>query len=115
MAKIKHSAATRRRKKRLLKKAKGYKLDRSKQYQQAKRTLKHAMVYTYESRRLKKRNIRRLWIARINAGCRSLGISYNIFIHGLKKAKIELDRKSLADLAVRDNAAFAKLVAIAKG
>jgi large subunit ribosomal protein L20 len=115
MAKIKHSVATRKRKKRALKKAKGYWGDRSKQYQQARRALMHALVYAYRDRRMKKREMRRLWIARINAACRAEGITYSVFIKGLKKAKVGLDRKVLADLAVRDAKAFGKLVEIAKG
>ena len=115
MAKIKHSVATRRRKKRLLKKTKGYWGDRSKQYQQARRALMHALVYAYRDRRVKKRDFRRLWIARINAACRAAGITYSKFINGLKKAKVSLDRKVLADLAVKDTHAFKKLVEIAKG
>ena len=110
MAKIKHSAATRRRKKRVLKKAKGFWGDRSKQFQQARRALMHALKYAYRDRRNKKREIRSLWIARINAAARAEGITYSVFINGLKKAKINLDRKILADLAVRDNAAFKKIV-----
>ncbi len=115
MAKIKHSAATRRRKKRLLKKTKGFFGDRSKQYQQASRALMHALKYAYRDRRNKKREFRALWIARINAACRAQGITYSVFMNGLKKSKIMLDRKILADLAVRDNQAFKKLVEIAKG
>jgi large subunit ribosomal protein L20 len=115
MSKIKHSVATRRRKKRVLKQAKGYWGDRSKQFRQARRSLMHALVYAYRDRRNKKRTFRALWIARINAACRSCGITYSKFINGLKKAKINLDRKILADLAVRDNAAFKKLVEIVKG
>jgi large subunit ribosomal protein L20 len=115
MVKVKHSVATRRRKKRLLKKAKGYWGDRSKQYQQARRALMHALTYAYRDRRQKKRDFRRLWITRINAGCRALGITYNRFIQGLKKARVNLDRKVLAELAVKDNQAFKKLVEIAKG
>lgn len=115
MAKIKHSVATRRRKKRLLKKAKGFWGDRSKQYQQARRALMHALVYAYRDRRVKKREFRRLWISRINAACRAAGITYSKFINGLKKAKINLDRKILADLAVKDNQAFKKLIEIARG
>ena len=115
MAKIKHSVATRRRKKRLLKKAKGYWGDRSKQFQQARRTLMHALVYAYRDRRVKKRDFRQLWITRINAACRQAGITYSTFMHGLKKAKVQIDRKILADLAVRDSKAFAKLVEMAKG
>lgn len=115
MAKVKHSVATRKRKKRVLKKAKGFWGDRSKQYQHARRALMHALVYAYRDRRVKKREFRRLWITRINAACRAAGISYSAFMNGLKKAKIALDRKVLADLAVKDNAAFKKLVEIAKG
>ena len=114
MAKIKHSVATRRRKKRTLKKAKGFWGDRSKQYQQARRALMHALVYAYRDRRVKKREFRSLWIARINAACRSAGITYSVFINGLKKAKINLDRKILADLAVKDAHAFKKLVDLIK-
>lgn len=115
MAKIKHSVATRRRKKRLLKKAKGFWGDRSKQYQQARRTLMHALVYAYRDRKIKKRNFRQLWIARINAACRAAGITYSQFIKGLKKAKVVINRKILAELAVKDSQAFKKLVEIAKG
>jgi large subunit ribosomal protein L20 len=114
MARTKHSVATHRRKKRLLKKAKGYRLDRSKQYQQARHTLERALVYAYRDRRVKKREFRKLWIVRINAACRQLGISYNRFLNGLKKAKIALNRKMLADLAVHDNQAIRKLIEITK-
>ena len=114
MAKAKHSVATRRRKKRLLKKAKGFWGDRSKQYQQARRALMHALVYAYRDRKVKKREFRRLWIARINAACRATGITYSRFMNGLKKAKINLDRKILADIAVKDSNAFKKLVEMVK-
>jgi large subunit ribosomal protein L20 len=114
MAKIKHSVATRKRKKRVLKEAKGFWGDRSKQYQQAKRVLARALRYAYRDRRNKKREFRALWIARINAACRQEGISYSVFMNGLKKSKIALDRKILADLAVRDYPAFKKLVEITK-
>lgn len=115
MAKIKHSVATRRRKKKVLKKAKGFWGDRSKQFRQARRALMHALVYSYRDRRVKKREIRRLWISRINAACRQMGITYSQFMDGLKKAKVNLDRKILADLAVRDNKTFKKLIELAKG
>ena len=114
MSKVKHSVATRRRKKRLLKEAKGFWGDRSKQFQQARRALMHALVYAYRDRRVKKREFRGLWIARINAACREAGITYSAFINGLKKAKVTLDRKILADIAVRDNKAFKKLVELVK-
>ncbi|MDD5236682.1 MAG: 50S ribosomal protein L20, partial [Candidatus Omnitrophica bacterium] len=87
----------------------------SKQFQQAKRTRARALVYAYRDRRNRKREMRALWIARINAACRAEDITYNKFMHGLKKAKISLDRKSLAELAVTDNAAFKKLIEIARG
>jgi len=115
MAKVKHSVATRRRKKRTLKSAKGFWGDRSKQYQQARRTLMHALVYAYRDRRNKKRAFRGLWITRINAACRQAGLTYSQLIHGLKKAKVNIDRKILAELAVNDSAVFKKLIEIAKG
>ena len=114
MSKVKHSVATRKRKKRLLKEAKGFWGDRSKQYQQASRTLMHALKYAYRDRHNKKREIRSLWITRINAACRAEGITYSSFMNGLKKVKIVLDRKILADLAVREGAAFKKLVELVK-
>lgn len=114
MAKARHSVATRKRKKRVLKKAKGFWGDRSKQYQQAQRALMHALVYAYRDRRVKKRDFRSLWITRINAACRSNGISYSVFMNGLKKAKVSLDRKVLADIAVKDSHTFKELVKIAK-
>ena len=115
MAKVKHSVATRRRKHRTLKKAKGYWGDRSKQFQQARRALLHALTYAYRDRKVKKRDMRALWIVRINAACRGSGLTYSKFMNGLKKAKVNLDRKILADLAVRESKVFAKLVEIAKG
>ncbi|HTY45204.1 MAG TPA: 50S ribosomal protein L20 [Patescibacteria group bacterium] len=114
MAKIKHSVATRKRKRRLLKSAKGFWGDRSKQYRQARRALMHALVYAYRDRRNKKRQIRGLWITRINAACRNCGITYSAFMKGLKNAKVGLDRKMLADLAVREPKIFAELVALVK-
>ena len=114
MAKIKHSVATRRRKKKVLKKAKGFWGDRSKQYRQARRSLMHALVYAYRDRRNKKRVFRALWITRINAACRQEGITYSVFMNGLKKAKVAVDRKILAELAVNDASAFKKLVALVK-
>lgn len=122
MAKAKHSVATKKRKKRVLKAAKGFWGDRSKQFQQARRGLMHALVYAYRDRLVRKRDFRKLWIARINAACRQTGlpggkagITYSQFINGLKKAAVNLDRKILADLAVRDSQVFKKLVEIAKG
>ncbi len=115
MAKVKHSVATRRRKKRVLKSAKGFWGDRSKQFQQARRALMHALVYAYRDRKAKKREFRKLWISRINAACREHGLTYSKFINGLKKSKVTLDRKILADLAVKEPQAFKKILEIAKG
>jgi large subunit ribosomal protein L20 len=115
MAKAKHSAATKKRKKRVLKQAKGFWGRRSTQFQQARRALMHAMVYSYRDRKVAKRDFRKLWIARINAACRVEGITYNRFINGLKKSNIELDRKILAELAVNENKAFKKLIEKIKG
>ena len=115
MPKTKHSVATHRRKKKTLKAAKGYWGDRSKQFQQARRTLMHALTYAYRDRKVRKRDFRALWIQRINAACRAEGITYSKFINGLKKAKVTLDRKMLADIAVKDSAVFKKIVEIAKG
>jgi large subunit ribosomal protein L20 len=114
MAKVKHSAATKRRKKRVLKQAKGFWLDRSKQFQQARRALMHALVYAYRDRKARKREFRQLWIARINAACRAEGLTYSAFIKGLKKSQIKLDRRVLAELAVKDAAVFKKLLELAK-
>jgi large subunit ribosomal protein L20 len=114
MSKVKHSVATRKRKKRLLKKTKGYFGDRSKQFQQARRALMHALVYAYRDRKNKKREFRSLWITRINAACRQEGITYSQFMKGLKKSKVLVDRKILAELAVKDNAAFKKLIELVK-
>ncbi|MDD4909169.1 MAG: 50S ribosomal protein L20 [Candidatus Omnitrophica bacterium] len=110
MARVRHSVATHKRKKRLLKKAKGYFLDRSKQYQQAKRTLDRALVYAYEGRKVKKRTFRSLWITRISAACREAGTTYSAFMNALKKAKVNVDRKILAELAAAEPKVFAKIL-----
>ena len=112
MAKVQLSAARRRRKKRLLKLAKGQWGARSKRYKIAKRSVMRSLVFSYRDRKVKKRMFRRLWIIRINNACRLAGIKYSQFILGLKKAKIQLDRKMLADLAVNDANTFKKLVEI---
>ncbi|MCM8800767.1 MAG: 50S ribosomal protein L20 [Candidatus Omnitrophica bacterium] len=114
MTKVKHSVTTHKRKKRVLKKAKGFWGDRAKQFQQARRTLMRAMVFAYRDRRRKKRLFRRLWITRLNAACRQQGITYSGFIHALKEANIKIDRKLLADLAIRDEKAFERIVEIAR-
>jgi large subunit ribosomal protein L20 len=95
--------------KKLLNQAKGYRGRRSGVYRIAKEAVMKAGQYAYRDRRQKKRQFRRLWIARINAAVRELGMTYSVFIAGLKKAQIEIDRKVLADIAVYDKAAFAKI------
>ena len=107
--------ATRKRRKKWLNRAKGFFGGRRKLYRTARETVQRALRFATGHRRLKKRQFRRLWTTRINAACRAEGVSYSRFISGLKRAKIELDRKSLAELAVRDGKAFKKLVALAKG
>jgi large subunit ribosomal protein L20 len=98
----------------VLTRAKGFRGARRRRYRIANETILHAMRYQYRDRRQRKRDFRRLWITRINAGARQHGLSYSRFIHGLKLADVAVDRKVLADLAVREPAAFAKLVAVAK-
>ena len=106
---------TRKRRKKWLRRAKGFFSGRRKLYRTARETVQRALRFATTHRRLKKRQFRVLWTQRINAACRAEGISYSRFISGLKRAKVTLDRKSLADLAVRDGSAFKKLVALAKG
>ena len=115
MSRTRHAVATKRRKKRVLKLAKGQWGRRSKAFRAAKESVHRALVYRYRHRKLKKRDFRRLWIARINAACRQHGLSYSRFIQGLKKANIEINRKILSDLAVNDSKAFAEIVKLAKG
>ena len=105
-----NSVASRNRKRKILKAARGYFGARSKVYTVAKNAVDHAMAYAYVGRKLKKRAFRRLWIARINAGVRPLGLSYSVFMHKLKTAKIDLNRKVLADLALNNPAAFEAVV-----
>ena len=97
-----------------MKVAKGYFGAKSKQYRAAKEQVARSMRYAYIGRKLRKREFRRLWIARINAATRMNGMSYSRFMNGLKKANIDLNRKVLADMAVNDAAGFAKLVELAK-
>jgi len=114
MPRAKGGAKTRQRRKKILKKAKGYVGGRSRLYRTAAETVLRAGKFAYRDRKAKKRLSRRLWIARINAACREAGLSYSVFISALKKAGITLDRKVLAEVAVRDPAAFAKLAETAK-
>ena len=111
---IKRSVNALKKRRKILKSAKGYWGARSKLYRVAKQAVMKAGQYAYVGRRLKKRDFRQLWIARINAGCRMNEMSYSQFMHGLKVAKIDLNRKVLADLAATDEKAFASLVATAK-
>jgi large subunit ribosomal protein L20 len=114
MVRVKTSVATRRRRKRILKKAKGFRGARSKLFKTAKETLIRAGVYSYRDRRVRRRDFRSLWITRIGAAAKLNGLSYSRFIDGLKKAGVALDRKALAEIAVRDEAGFAALVEQAK-
>ena len=114
MPRAKGGAKTRQRRKKVLKKAKGYFGGRRKLYKTAAETVLRAGAFAYRGRKLKKRAARGLWIARINAACRQAGLSYSVFMAGLKKAGVLLDRKVLADLAVTDPGAFAKLTETAK-
>jgi large subunit ribosomal protein L20 len=98
----------------VLGRAKGYSAARGKRFKAAKEQVAHSLAYSYRDRRTRKRDFRRLWITRINAAARSHGLSYNKFISGLKAADVEVDRKVLADLAVRDPAAFSRLVEVAQ-
>jgi len=107
--------AARRRRKRILKKAKGYQGARSRLHGVAREAVERAWAYAYRDRKQRKRVFRSLWIARINAGAREHEISYSRMIAGLSKAGVEIDRKILAQLAVRDPEAFAELAALAKG
>ncbi|HIC6767165.1 TPA: 50S ribosomal protein L20 [Campylobacter jejuni] len=114
MARVKTGIVRRRRHKKVLKLARGFYSGRRKHFRKAKEQLERSLVYAYRDRRRKKRDFRRLWIVRINAACRLNDLSYSRFINGLKKAGIELDRKILADLAMNDAAAFAKIAEAAK-
>ncbi|HEY3066192.1 MAG TPA: 50S ribosomal protein L20 [Methylomirabilota bacterium] len=114
MPRAKGGAKTRQRRKKVLKKAKGYFGGRRKLYKTAAETVLRAGAFAYRGRKQKKRAARGLWIARINAACRQAGMSYSVFMANLKKAGVLLDRKVLADLAVSDPGAFAKLTETAK-
>ena len=114
MPRVKRGVTARARHKKVLDAAKGYRGRRSTVYRIAKEAVMKAGQYAYRDRRQRKRQFRALWIARINAAARELGMNYSNFMNGLKKAEIEVDRKVLADLAVFDKAAFAALAAQAK-
>ena len=115
MARIKGGLGAKKRHNRVLKLAKGYRGARSKQYRVAKQSVMRALTSSYAGRKQRKRQFRQLWIARINAAARMNVLSYSKFMHGLKLAEVQLDRKILADMAVNDAAGFASLVELAKG
>ena len=115
MARIKGGLNAKKKHNRILKLAKGYRGARSKQYREAKQSVMRALTSSYAGRKERKRQFRRLWIARINAAARMNGLSYSKFMHGLKLAEIDINRKMLADMAVYDAEGFAKLAEIAKG
>lgn len=112
---VTNAPASRKRRKRMLKLAKGFRLKRSKLYRYASDAVDHGLKYAYRDRRAKKRTFRALWQIRINAAARAAGMTYSRFVEGLKAAKVVLDRKLIADLAATDAPAFAELVRIAQG
>ena len=114
MPRTKHSVASHKRKKKVLKQAKGYVGGRGNLYRSAREAVDRALSYAYRDRRARKRDFRKLWIARINAAARINGLSYSRFINGLKKSDIEINRKLLSEIAVNDADGFAKLAEIAK-
>ena len=115
MARIKRAVNAQKKRRKIMKLAKGYWGAKSKQYRAASEQVARSLRYAFVGRKLRKRDFRSLWITRINAAARLNGMSYSAFINGLKKQNITVNRKMLADLAVRDAAAFAKLVEIARG
>jgi large subunit ribosomal protein L20 len=110
MSRVKRSVSARKKRRKVLEQAKGYRATKNSSYKRAKEQVQRSGQYAYRDRRVRKREFRKLWIVRINAGARENGLSYNQFMHGLQLAEIELDRKILADLAVSDPAYFASLV-----
>lgn len=114
MARVKRAVNAHKKRRVILDRASGYRGQRSRLYRKAKEQVTHSLVYSYDHRRKKKGDFRRLWIQRINAAARAEGLTYNRFIQGLKAAEVEVDRRMLAELAVNDAAAFSALVQIAK-
>ncbi len=114
MARVKRAVSAHKKRRKILARAKGYYGAKSRSYKNAKQQVRHSLQYAYRDRRTKKRNFRRLWIVRINAAARMNGMSYSVFMSGLKKAGVVLDRKVLAEMAVSDPKAFAALVEVAK-
>lgn len=115
MARIKRSVSAMKKRRKVMKLAKGYYGAKSKQYRTANQAVMKSLKYAYIGRRLRKRDFRKLWITRINAAARINGMSYSRMMNGLKVAGVDVNRKILADLAVNDPAAFAKITEIAKG
>ena len=114
MARVRNGVVTKRRHKKILKEARGYFGSKHREFKSAKEQLMHAGQYAYRDRRQKKREMRKLWIVRINAACREEGISYSRFIEGLSKAGLEINRKMLSEIAINDAEAFKNLVEVAK-
>ena len=114
MVRVRSVLSAHRRKKRVLKKAKGQFGHRSKRFRQAKKSLIKGLTYAFRDRKAKKRSFRRLWTVRINAACRKEGITYSRFIDGLSKADIQVNRKMIAELAVNSPVAFGRLIEVAK-
>ena len=114
MARVKRAVNAHKKRRTILDRASGYRGQRSRLYRKAKEQVTHSLVYSYDHRRKKKGDFRRLWIQRINAASRAQGLTYNRFIQGLKAAEVEVDRRMLAELAVSDETAFAALVQVAK-
>jgi len=114
MARVKRSVTANKKRRTVMTRAKGYYGAKSRSYRAAKEQVQHSLQYQYRDRRNKKREIRRLWITRINAAARINGMSYSTFMDGLKKAGVQLDRKVLSDMAITDPEAFAALVDVAK-
>ncbi len=114
MSRAINGTVSRRRRKRVLRMAKGFRSVRSKVFRKAREAVEKALLYWYRDRRTRKRDFRRLWIARINAAVRSDGMTYSQFMYGLKKANIELDRKVLSDMAIRNESSFKSLMDTAR-
>lgn len=114
MPRVKRAVSAHKKRRTVLNRSKGYYGAKSRSYRAAKEQVQHSLQYQYRDRRNKKREVRRLWITRINAAARINGLSYSVFMNGLKKAGVELDRKVLSDMAINDPEAFASLVEVAK-
>lgn len=114
MPRVKRAVSAHKKRRTVLNRAKGYYGAKSRSYRAAKEQVQHSLQYVYRDRRNKKREIRRLWITRINAGARLNGLSYSVLMNGLKKAGVQLDRKVLSDMAINDPAAFTAIVEVAK-